>query len=282
MPGTDILVDYWNVRDIPDTYVHFLTNPCRDHTVGLTSSWTRPIYCSEITALLLVKCHGISRHLIRILPLNEKVIVSSKSGPFNVMAFDANHCPGAIMLHFQGTFGRIFYCGSFRSSADVIADCCPLAKNVDTLYLDNTFCDEMYTFPPRRECFSQILNIIRQHPKQKVMIGIDEIGSESMLGEVGVQLNETIVVPQGTYKLCRTLFDSNVFTTPQDIGRSRIWAFPIKMNDRREVSYLKKADKNAIFILPTAVLPGNVLSLFFRLSLIFNNYKEKAIHHVYE
>ncbi len=31
-----------------------------------------------------------------------------------VTVIDANHCPGAVMLLFDGYFGRILYTGDFR------------------------------------------------------------------------------------------------------------------------------------------------------------------------
>ncbi|GFR62609.1 5' exonuclease Apollo [Elysia marginata] len=257
LQGTDIAVDYWKIKGIQQRYVHFLTHIHGDHIVGLTSSWAQPIHCSEITAMLLEIRHGISRHLLKVIPLHEKVIIASKSGPFTVMAFDANHCPGAIMLYFEGNFGRIFYCGDFRSSADVIADCTPVSKYSDILYLDNTFCDKKCTFPSRSECLEQILDIIRSYPKRLIVIAIRNLGKESMLGELGAQLNETIVVPSNCYNLCRELFDTNVFTTPYNIKKSRIWAVPVSFN-YQAIAELKELDASAIIIIPTAIFTGKL------------------------
>ena len=253
--GTDIAVDYWKVKGTEESYVHFLTHLHGDHIVGLTSSWTKPIYCSEITAMLLEKRHGVSRHLLNIVPLNDKIIVTSKSGPFTVMAFDANHCPGALMFYFQGSFGSIFYCGDFRGSTGLINDCCPVAKDADILYLDNTFCDKMCDFPSRSECFIQILNIIRRHPKHEIIILMHNLGKECMLGELGARLNETIVVSPVCYKLCCELFDTNVFTTPYSPMKSRIWAVPMNMK-YEAVKRLNDMSKETIIIIPTAKFTG--------------------------
>ena len=260
--GTNIAVDYWKIKGIPESYIHFLTHVHGDHIVGLTSSWTKHIYCSDITAMLLVKRHGISNTLLKVLPIGEKVLINSKSGEsFTVMAFDANHCPGAIMLHFQGIFGSIFYCGDFRNSADLIADCSPRAKYADILYLDNTFCDKKCIFPPRNESFAQILSIIRQHPEQKIIIAVRSLGKESMLGEIGAQINETIVVPPMVYNLCCELFDTNVFTTSTDIKKSRIWAVPMHIN-YDAIAKLRKIDEEVIIIIPTAIYTGKYMYLF--------------------
>jgi DNA cross-link repair 1B protein len=41
----------------------------------------------------------------------------------SVTAADANHCPGAVMLLFQGYFGSILCTGDFRCAATVLAAC---------------------------------------------------------------------------------------------------------------------------------------------------------------
>ncbi|GFR62623.1 5' exonuclease Apollo [Elysia marginata] len=255
LPGTEIAVNFWKAKDAHSTYFHFLTNAQVYNIIGLSSSWTKNIYCSEITALILEKHHGISKHLLKILPLCEEITVTSESEPFTVTAFDANHCPGSIMLYFDGNFGRIFYSGDFRSSAGLIANCSLFVKGADILYLDNTFCDEKFNFPSRSECFSQILDIIHHHPKSKIIIGVDKLGSETMLGELGLALNENIVVSQPFYKICSLLFNSNVFITPHDIKQSRIWAVPVRLQSKT-VRNLVTLDNKAIYILPTAVRTG--------------------------
>ncbi|GFN82373.1 desumoylating isopeptidase 2-like [Plakobranchus ocellatus] len=256
LPGTEIAVDYWKIKGRQEMFVHFLTHLHGDHIVGLTSTWTRHIYCSEITALLLEKHHGLSRHLLKVLPLKENVVIQSKSGPFTVMAFDANHCPGAVMFYFKGNFGSILYTGDFRSSGELITDCLPVARNADVLYLDNTFCDKKCIFPPRSECLAQILDIVRRHPKQKIIVGVHKLGKEVLLGELGAQLNETIVVSPRCYKFCCELFDTNVFTTPHCIKKSRIWAVPMNQINIKSIKELKCMDKETIVIIPTAIFTG--------------------------
>jgi len=53
IPHTPIAVDFWSLRRAGSARLFFLTHMHSDHTVGLTSTWTRPLYCSPITAYLL-------------------------------------------------------------------------------------------------------------------------------------------------------------------------------------------------------------------------------------
>lgn len=53
IPGTPIAVDFWSVRRAGGARLFFLSHMHSDHTVGLSSTWSRPLYCSPLTARLL-------------------------------------------------------------------------------------------------------------------------------------------------------------------------------------------------------------------------------------
>ena len=53
IPHTPIAVDFWSLRRAGSARLFFLSHMHSDHTVGLSSTWARPLYCSPITALLL-------------------------------------------------------------------------------------------------------------------------------------------------------------------------------------------------------------------------------------
>lgn len=86
-----------------------------------------------------------------------------------VTLFDANHCPGAVMFLFEGYFGTYLYTGDIRFEKSVFEKYYELypesysneefvkcSKKIDILYLDNTFCDPVFTFPPRNEVILEI------------------------------------------------------------------------------------------------------------------------------
>lgn len=76
-----------------------------------------------------------------------------------------NQClVGAVMFLFRGDFGCLLYSGDFRWEA--VSERASLARNsligalnggaVDILYLDNTYCNPSYDFPPREIAAQQV------------------------------------------------------------------------------------------------------------------------------
>ncbi|KAK0588676.1 hypothetical protein LWI29_004046 [Acer saccharum] len=163
-----ISVDRWT----QGSQVYFLTHLHSDHTQGLTSTWSRGLlFCSRLTAKLLpFKFPGLNLSLLRVLEIDSWhsiSLISPSSGEktaVEVMAIDAHHCPGAIMLLFRGEFGCLLYTGDFRwetSSDRAKAGRATLIKAlkddvVDILYLDNTFCNPSFAFPSRQVAAQQI------------------------------------------------------------------------------------------------------------------------------
>lgn len=83
-----------------------------------------------------------------------------------VTFFDANHCPGSVMVLLQGYFGTVLHTGDMRFNAQMIPqnpqlyppelrneslDGCSI--HIDELILDNTYCDPIFRFPDREEAF---------------------------------------------------------------------------------------------------------------------------------
>lgn len=90
---------------------------------------------------------------------------------------DANHCPGAVLFLFKvqdlyylhtGYWKRnwsihpTFILGDFRYAPYM--ESYPELKGIkiQSLYLDNTFCDPSHVFPPQRETIQEILNIVKK------------------------------------------------------------------------------------------------------------------------
>lgn len=53
IPHTPIAVDFWSLRRAGSARLFFLSHMHSDHTVGLSSTWARPLYCSPVTAHLV-------------------------------------------------------------------------------------------------------------------------------------------------------------------------------------------------------------------------------------
>ncbi|NXV75795.1 DCR1B exonuclease, partial [Atlantisia rogersi] len=136
IPGTPIAVDFWSVRRAGAARLFFLSHMHSDHTVGLSSTWSRPLYCSPLTARLLhrrlqVGAPGSARpglparppgltarapqvptRWIRPLEVGQSHVLGEE---VTVTLLDSNHCPGSVMFLFEGAFGTILYTGRGRA-----------------------------------------------------------------------------------------------------------------------------------------------------------------------
>ena len=68
-----------------------------------------------------------------------------------VTLVDANHCPGAVQFLFRLPSGeRYVHCGDMRFSPKLLDS--PLLaayRNCTAVYLDTTYCNPRFTFPPQ-------------------------------------------------------------------------------------------------------------------------------------
>lgn len=72
---------------------------------GLTKSFCRGmIYCSPITAKLVNMKIGIPWERLQVLPLDQKINIAG----IDVTCFDANHCPGSIIILFEPPNGKVW------------------------------------------------------------------------------------------------------------------------------------------------------------------------------
>ncbi|XP_045165129.2 uncharacterized protein LOC123529027 [Mercenaria mercenaria] len=258
IPYTPIAVDFWKIRECPQARIFFLTHLHGDHITGLTSSWSYPIYCSEITGKLLVKRHGVREDLIHSLQTECAEIIyldNEHQQQMTVTAIDANHCPGAVMFLMQGYFGTILHTGDFRYHSDMVnqsvLSC--LSGKVDILYLDNTYCSPSCVFPTRDEATSQIVELIEQHPTKDVLIGMRNLGKEKLLSNIALHFQEWISVPDKFYQTLEIIGAPDVFDNGATKHRIRVVPFHVVSN-----KFVQQVNQKyeTIVILPTALYHG--------------------------
>lgn len=129
-----------------------------DHYTNLSSSWkSGPIYCSEVTANLIIYMLSVDKKWIRPLPMDTPTIIPDTGG-VQVTLIEANHCPGSCLFLFEGhqtvnagdsTFRSTFvgssrmfrylHCGDFRASPRHITHPAMTGKKIDCVYLDTTY-----------------------------------------------------------------------------------------------------------------------------------------------
>ncbi|XP_070765920.1 5' exonuclease Apollo [Enoplosus armatus] len=226
IPYTPLAVDFWHVRKCPGARLFFLSHMHRDHTVGLTSTWSdRPIYCSPITATLLRLKLQVKEQWIHPLELGEPYLLPLDDigkERLTVTLIDANHCPGAVMFLFEGYFGSILHTGDFRYTPSMLREQCLWTNTtIDVLYLDNTNCDPNRTLPSRQRATQQIKEIIRSHPNHNVVIGLYALGKESLLVELAMEFKTWIEVSFERMETLKALELPDVFTTDPGAGRIR-------------------------------------------------------------
>ena len=184
LQGMPIAVDAFRYGEIPSVTAYFLTcvallraipnlqfifrHAHADHYTNLSSSWKNgAIYCSEGTANLIIHMLSVDKKWVHPLPMDVPTIIPDAGG-VRVTLIEANHCPGSCLFFFEGpqtvdagdsTFksphvgtSRIFrylHCGDFRASPRHVSHPAVKGKRIDHVYLDTTYLDPKYTFPPQ-------------------------------------------------------------------------------------------------------------------------------------
>ncbi|XP_058525269.1 protein artemis isoform X2 [Ochotona princeps] len=133
------------------------------------------LYCSPVTKELLLTSPKYRFWEKRIISIEIETptqisLVDEASGEKEeivVTLLPAAHCPGSVMFLFQGNNGTVLYTGDFRLAKGEAARMELLhsggrVKDIQTVYLDTTFCDpRFYQIPSREECLNGILELVR-------------------------------------------------------------------------------------------------------------------------
>ncbi|XP_022936316.1 DNA cross-link repair 1A protein [Cucurbita moschata] len=205
IPGTPFRVDAF--RHLRGDCSHwFLTHFHMDHYQGLTKSFRHGmIYCSPITAKLVNMKLGIPWERLQVLPLNQKVNIAGT----DVTCFDANHCPGSIIILFEPPSGKaVLHTGDFRyceqmGSLSVFQTC-----RIHTLILDTTYCDPQNDFPKQETVIQFVIDAIQAeafNPKTLFLIGCYTIGKERLFLEVARVLHKKVYVSSAKLRILKCL-----------------------------------------------------------------------------
>ena len=190
IPNTGFVVDAFSYGSIPDISVYFLTHFHSDHYVGLKNSFNHQIYCSKITASLVRNKFKSGLFSLNIIEINSSKDVKG----VRVTFFDANHCPGAVVILFELNNGlRYLHTGDFRADHSFFEYQQLICKPIDTIFLDTTYCDPKYDFLPQKQILETIVSIssdyYKKNPKLLIVCGSYSIGKENVFISIATALN---------------------------------------------------------------------------------------------
>ncbi|KAM4828512.1 protein artemis isoform 1-T1 [Thomomys bottae] len=163
---------------------YFLSHCHKDHMKGLRAPTLKRrlecslkvfLYCSPVTKELLLTNRKYRFWEKRIVSIEIETptqisLVDEATGEKEeivVTLLPAGHCPGSVMFLFQGNNGTVLYTGDFRlakgeASRMELLHSGGRVKDIQSVYLDTTFCDpRFYQIPSREECLSGILELVR-------------------------------------------------------------------------------------------------------------------------
>ncbi|CAF0829064.1 unnamed protein product [Rotaria sp. Silwood1] len=160
--------------------VFFISHIHTDHLRGLDE----PTFAQYITnnRSIRIYCSEASRHFLSILPaykhLSQFYSVVNVDQPFTienpmdknisitVTCFGSGHCPGSLMLLFEGCHGTVLYTGDFRLYSHqsnrhrIISS----KKLIDALYIDMTFFEpSIRQLPEREQACQKLIHFIEQY-----------------------------------------------------------------------------------------------------------------------
>lgn len=188
--------------------LYFLSHFHSDHYVGLTKTFDfGRVYCSPITAALVRLKIGTSAAVVKPLPLNTPHMIEDSG--VQVTLYEANHCPGAVIFLFRTPGGKNYlHTGDFRFEPGMLRHFREV--RIDALYLDTTFCNAGFTFPPQAEATQYIAQKIQRviatqgAQRNLFLVGSYTIGKERILEEVVRQMpSEKVFVTEQKLELWR-------------------------------------------------------------------------------
>ncbi|KQJ82354.1 hypothetical protein BRADI_5g08550v3 [Brachypodium distachyon] len=193
IPGTPFTVDAFRYGAVEGCSAYFLSHFHYDHYGGLTKKWCHgPIYCTALTARLVKMLLSINSEYICPLELNTEYVIDGVT----VTLLEANHCPGAALIHFRLSDGKTYlHTGDFRASKSMQSHPLLQTGRINLLYLDTTYCNPKYKFPPQEDVIDFVVRTaqryLKKQPKTLIVVGAYSIGKEN----VYLAISQALEVP---------------------------------------------------------------------------------------
>ncbi|VAH47488.1 unnamed protein product [Triticum turgidum subsp. durum] len=193
IPGTPFTVDAFRYGAVEGCSAYFLSHFHYDHYGGLTKNWCHgPIYCTALTARLVKMLLSIDSAYVCPLELDTEYVINGMKVTF----LEANHCPGAALIHFCLSDGKTYlHTGDFRASKSMQLHPLLQTGRISLLYLDTTYCNPKYKFPPQEDVIDFVVRTaqryLKKQPKTLIVVGAYSIGKEN----VYLAISQALEVP---------------------------------------------------------------------------------------
>ncbi|ORZ00663.1 DNA repair metallo-beta-lactamase-domain-containing protein [Syncephalastrum racemosum] len=164
---TPYVVDAFSYGKIQTCEGYFLSHFHSDHYHGLNKTWTHgPIYCSTVTAKLVVQQLAVAPNYLQPLPMNQACPIDES---LDVTLIDANHCPGSVLFLFKhqqrGIPPRYYlHTGDFRACPKMVLHPAIQEANragIQVLYLDTTYLSPSHSFPAQEEAIGAACQVVQ-------------------------------------------------------------------------------------------------------------------------
>ncbi|RNA12385.1 DNA cross-link repair 1A, partial [Brachionus plicatilis] len=209
--GTRIVVDAFSYGDIENCDAYFLSHYHYDHFIGLNKHFKNKLFCSKITANLVLKQIKVDKKYIVPLELDKFVNVYDGEDSVQVTCIDANHCPGSVMFlfRFKKTGKYVLHTGDFRASDELVQRFALRNLTIDTIHLDTTYCDSYYKFVPQKKIISIGVELVRKElGKQSntlIVCGSYTIGKERIFMAIAEELALKVSVTREKWNIINCL-----------------------------------------------------------------------------
>jgi len=228
---------------------YFLTHLHYDHMAGLARDWKHgPLYCSALTAGLLRERFGLDGELVHLIEPGESVVLGLGPDEVSVKAIEANHCPGALMFHFEWPGGNLLYTGDFRLSDDIRGEARKLA-GVDLAYIDTTYDHPRYVFPPQGVSIEQVLRLVAHHMDKEVFLAVYSIGKTKLLRAAVERFGVPVYVTAEVMGLYQAMGLAELVT--RDAGVTNLRAYSRGYYDRYFPFRHRRYRSTHVVIIPT-------------------------------
>ncbi|KAF9599659.1 hypothetical protein IFM89_001605 [Coptis chinensis] len=212
-------VDTWSPSSDRKRH-HFLTHAHKDHSSGITAHASYPIYSTHVTKTIVLQQYPqLDASLFVEIEIGGKVVIEDPDGTFSVSAFDANHCPGAIMFLFEGNFGNILHTGDCRLTPECL-------QNLPEKYVGEKEREpNIRTKILKRFVMEQVINCIWEHPNAPVVyLTCNLLAQDKLLVEVSRTFGSKVYVDRINNAEC---FQALTITAPEVLTEDESSRFQI-------------------------------------------------------